>query len=108
MIVILKKILRPQHFSLIRLQCGFNSSPWISSGKNLLFVISILKMFSIASTSNEIKTDSNTVQSLEKSSSWESNTMQSNSIDDTIDFFQTPKKYRRRPITQDEIDLLAV
>ena len=34
--------------------------------------------------------------------------MQSTSAYDTIDFLQTPKKYRRRPITQDEIDLLAV
>ncbi len=26
----------------------------------------------------------------------------------SLEFFQTPKKYRRRPLTQDEIDLVTV
>jgi hypothetical protein len=49
----------------------------------------------------------NLVKNVDASSST-TNQLKSIQKSASLEFFQTPKKYRRRPLTQDEIDLVTV
>jgi hypothetical protein len=79
------KILR-HHVRLIRFKYGANQSGMTDA--------------STGGTS-----DSNTAKSIGASSSSSSKAGQKSA---PLEFSQTPKKYRRRPLTQDEIDLVTV
>ena len=61
---------------------------------------------SVAHLAADHQTEATADKSVATPSSAKSSKTVRNSI--TLDFAQLPKKYRRRPLTQDEIDLVAV
>ncbi len=63
--------------------------------------------YCIAHTLSENKNESNASENLETSPST-TNQLKSTKTSTSLEFSQTPKKYRRRPLTQDEIDLVTV
>ncbi|CAF1376624.1 unnamed protein product [Rotaria magnacalcarata] len=81
----IQKIVR-HHIPLIRFKYGMNQSGATSHGLQ-------------ESKTNVTVTRSAGAPSQSKTTGHKS---------DPLEFSQTPKKYRRRPLTQDEIDLVAV
>jgi len=86
-------------------QAGANSSSKVcfSHKKNKLSI----NCSSIAHASSESKNESNLSKNIDTSSST-TNQSKSTQKSAPLEFSQTPKKYRRRPLTQDEIDLVTV
>ncbi|CAF2540440.1 unnamed protein product [Rotaria sp. Silwood2] len=80
----IQKIIR-HHVPLIRFKYGANQSG------------------SVNHASTESKSDSSMAQAIGASS--QSKAGQKSA---SLEFSQTPKKYRRHPLTQDEIDLIAI
>jgi len=83
---------------LIRFKYGANQSGWI-----LIFFFNnqrIIIVDSAVHASNENKSESKPTGATSSTKPGQKSV--------SLEFSQTPKKYRRRPLTQDEIDLFTV
>jgi hypothetical protein len=95
---------------MIRFRYGLNQAGANSSSKLFLFSIknkSLINVYSIAHALSGSKNGSDLSKNIAASSP-STNQSKSTKKSTPLEFSQTPKKYRRRPLTQDEIDLVTV
>jgi len=91
----LKNTLRP-HTRLIRFKYGANQS-----GMTSVFFLLLLEFFGLGSATQAAKETKPTPTGATSSP-------KATGKSTTVEFADLPKKYRRRPLTQDEIDLVTV